>query len=396
MEPNWQKKGQGMGQKKCKHVCDPDPATLLAPALEPHKKVAKLMAYITPKKSVWHELSEHICGDSTSDTLFLCVSHEDWQTLSVPELKIDYKSHRGRQANIFSKKKSAVIRGVWKPLPIDDIKRSAAAQHAFDWLCAKNSTYARYIKLHKERYAKHNSDIDQHWRGIKTAQLLLNSPGIQVAARPWLYPLASFADSDISTRLVQLGHLKSSNKPSLQASWMRKLTSRCLEYGKDYPLNCLFYDMAMASTISAVVSIAAQQKVAPDQIASDMDMFQAYWHQQVRKMEDVCRQEMDAGRPVEQSLPSTFFTLAPAEWKYVLHEGMFQEETLTEPSSSGSLPCTCTTPWKRCWKPTCSRTARIYMILGFKPFANGQYASNSSPEVLYICAPCSRRISSRT
>eukprot|EP00971_Amphidinium_carterae_P067122 1328638-Amphidinium_carterae.1 len=116
---------------------------------------------------------------------------------------------------------------------------------------------------------------------------------------------------------------------------MRKLTSKCLDYGKDYPLNCLLYDMAMASTISAVVSIAAQQKVAPEQIASNMDMFQAYWHQQVRKMEDMCRQEMDARRPLEQSLPNIFFTLAPAELKYVLHEGMFQdspdqEETLTE------------------------------------------------------------------
>eukprot|EP00971_Amphidinium_carterae_P316350 6287959-Amphidinium_carterae.2 len=39
---------------------------------------------------------------------------------------------------------------------------------------------------------------------------------------------------------------------------------------------------------------------------------------------------MDAGRQLEQSLPSIFFTLAPAEWKYILHEGMFQQETLTE------------------------------------------------------------------
>ena len=89
----------------------------------------------------------------------------------------------------------------------------------------------------------------------------------------------------------------------------------------------------MARTISSVVNIAESKKVSPEQIASDMDTFQVYWQQQVEKMEDICRQEAGASGRVEDGLPTVFFTISPAEWRYVLHEGMFPEGDLSDQQS---------------------------------------------------------------
>ena len=68
----------------------------------------------------------------------------------------------------------------------------------------------------------------------------------------------------------------------------------------------------MAKTISSVQAIADKQKVAPEQIASDMDGFDVYWHQQLRKMEDICRQEYEKTLSLDTALPSVFLTVAPA------------------------------------------------------------------------------------
>ena len=85
----------------------------------------------------------------------------------------------------------------------------------------------------------------------------------------------------------------------------------------------------MARTISSVINVANQKHIAPEQAASDMDMFEGYWQQQLRKMEDICRQEWERSANMPQALPSIFFTVAPAEWRYVLPDGMFFEDGLT-------------------------------------------------------------------
>ena len=36
---------------------------------------------------------------------------------------------------------------------------------------------------------------------------LCHFPGIEVAARPWLYPRSSFGDTDVTERLLALGHV---------------------------------------------------------------------------------------------------------------------------------------------------------------------------------------------
>ena len=71
----------------------------------------------------------------------------------------------------------------------------------------------------------------------------------------------------------------------------------------------------MAKTITSVVAAAEKQKISPDEAAADMPQFEQYWHHQAQKLEDVCRQA--------QTFPNLFFTIAPAEWRFPLHGGMF-------------------------------------------------------------------------
>ncbi|CAK0848165.1 unnamed protein product, partial [Prorocentrum cordatum] len=75
--------------------------------------------------------------------------------------------------------------------------------------------------------------------------------------------------------------------------------------------------------------------------ASDMPNFGGYWQKQLHKLQDMCRQYVtdekylagnahlrlnDARDPLPESysrgLPNLYFTMAPAEWKALLHEGL--------------------------------------------------------------------------
>ena len=129
---------------------------------------------------------------------------------------------------------------------------------------------------------------------------------------------ASLGDTDISDRLKALGVLKASSTPSAKTHWLRKVLSRNVDFVKDYPLQALLHDVTMARTITSVVAVAEKQKISPDEAAADMPQFEQYWRHQAQKLEDVCRQ---AGR-----FPNLFFTIAPAEWRFPLHAGMFSKE----------------------------------------------------------------------
>ena len=161
---------------------------------------------------------------------------------------------------------------------------------------------------------------------MPTAELLLNLPGAEVAARPWLYPSAAFGDTDISLRLKAAGHLDAAATPSLKAHWMRKLLSRCEDFRRDYHLQALLYDTCMAKTISAVAAVAAARQLAPDEAAAGMPQFEAYWHHETQKLEDICRQM--------SGFPNLFFTVAPAEWQFPLHWGVLGAEAEQQASLS--------------------------------------------------------------
>jgi hypothetical protein len=88
-------------------------------------------------------------------------------------------------------------------------------------------------------------------RAIPTAELLLHMPGIEVAARPWLYPMALFGYTHLRVRLVGLGHISAAQKPSLKTSWLRKLLSRCASYQQGLLPSILFMHWAGTRQIRA-------------------------------------------------------------------------------------------------------------------------------------------------
>ncbi|CAJ1334390.1 unnamed protein product, partial [Effrenium voratum] len=188
----------------------------------------------------------------------------------------------------------------------------SSAERAFHWLRANNTTYERYVD--QRRSLLRGRASQEQWRIIPTAQLLLGMPGIEVAARPWLYPTAAFSDTDLRPRLLGLGRITNKQKPSLKTSFTRKLTSRCQSYQADFPLFALLHDIALARQVSGMVKAAEEKGIAPDEAASGAQNFSAFWALERAKLEDVCRQ---------RGMPNLFFTIAPAEWKFPLHEGMF-------------------------------------------------------------------------
>ncbi|CAE7393007.1 USP17L21, partial [Symbiodinium pilosum] len=315
----------------CYPFCDPTAEDLLTKA--PVKKAReRLRAYVTPQVDTWRPWCQDIANGNLPLTTLL--TKQELQDLAVLDIHVDYQSRRGGHAVIQSKQKRSVVRCRWHASPLRDLARDNNAARAFTWLLQNNDTYKGFVDKHAALIQERGKEF---CRDVPTAALLLGSPGIEVAVRPWLYPLASFADSDLQQRLCPLGWTDNNSKPSIRAGFMRKLLSRCLDYSRDFPLQCLMYDTCMARTISSVQSIADQKKVSPEQIASDMDAFDAYWSQQLRKMEDICRQEWEKTGVLERALPSVFFTVAPAEWRYILHDGMFCEESLTDQQGTITL-----------------------------------------------------------
>ncbi|CAE7809429.1 pif1, partial [Symbiodinium necroappetens] len=314
--------------KTCRYRCDPEPEDLLLPRTESDLgRHCKLDAYVTPNAHHW----EHLLADLhvTGLPLVPGLTKKDLDTLAVLDLKIDYQTRRGGNAEITSKQKKSVIRGRWKALPLFDIQRSDQANRLFFWLLANNETYANWVQFHKQ-LAISNDNCSGPWQEVRTADLLLNSPGIEVAARPWLYPLASFGDTDLSSRLMPLKWIAAGSRPSLRASFLRKLMSRCIDYSRDFALKSLLYDSAMARTITSLISVANQRNIAPEFAAQQQDMFEGYWLLQLRKMEDICRREYESTDDLAKTFPNIFFTVAPAEWRYLLPEGLTLDDSLSE------------------------------------------------------------------
>ena len=310
----------------CPCCCDADAHDLLSsPSAEPRSD--KLLAYVTPESRYWKQWM----GEINEGNLPLTsqVTADELGKLAVADIKVEYRSRRGN-SELTSLQKRSVVRCRWRKQSLYDIERGPAAARAFQWLLANNSTCKAYVDRHAELVASQAADSPQPWQEIPTAELLLACPAIELAVRPWLYPLASFADSDISERLKALGWCKQKSKPSMRTSIVRKIMSRCLDYARDFPLHCLLYDMCLARTISSVVSIADQKQISAGQASSDMDICRGYWLRQVQKMEDICRQESETTNNIEDGLPSIFFTVAPAEWKYILQKTLFLDGSLTD------------------------------------------------------------------
>ena len=317
----------------CRPGCDTAAVDLLAPAPADVLQ-GRVLVYTTPQKSIWHTWSAAIASGTLPLTAVLPM--EELNNLAVLTIHVDFRARRGGKAEITSKQKLSLSRCRWRLQSLRDLPRGDLAARAFRWLLENNFTYRAWVDRHANLFLE-TENLDMTRRELQTAELLLRSPGIEVAVRPWLYPLPSLADTDYQERLIGLGWMQSNSKPSIRTGFMRKLESRCLDYSTDFPLHCLVYDICMAKTISSIQAIADKQRVAPEQVASDMDGFDVYWHQQLRKMEDICRQEYERCGSLDEALPSVFFTVAPAEWRYLLHNGIFHETPLSDQQKSITL-----------------------------------------------------------
>ena len=300
---NWQRRGAKAAAATCAGGCDLEPAKLDEPAPETEEQGPCLKAYVTPAQHHWQSPNQ--------PNLFKQLSAAEATSLALLDIKCDYKVIKGGGAPMSNKKKTAVVKAVWRGQDVE-ASLSAPAKLAFDWLCANNATYARWLRHHRQLLAD-NQGVEG-WRPIPTAQLLLRMHGVEVAARPWLYPAAAFGDTDIRPRLLSAGRITEKQRPSTKASFLRKLLSRCQSYQADFQLLALLHDIALARQINGLVKAATDRGLALEEATVGMQNFSAFWAVERSKLEDVCRQ---------REMPNLFFTVAPAEWKFQLHEGMF-------------------------------------------------------------------------
>ena len=276
------------------------------PDVEPLQRKAgeTIKAYVTPQKSDW-------------PAVFFELPVTELSKLAPIDLHVDYKNVKGGKAPTSNKKKLSVVRATWRRTKVEASLDTQPLRDAYAFLLANNATYKDYI-------CKHNARIDNgELTGptyIPTAQLLLHMPGIECAARPWLYPVASYGDTDIKNRLVSKGQLDKRQLPSIKTSFMRKILSRCTSYGSDFQLFSLVHDIALAKQLTSVVEMAKKNNIAPDQAASGMQNCQTFWVHERTQLEDMCRQ---LGKP------NLFLTVAPAEWKFPWHRAMFARDKTT-------------------------------------------------------------------
>ena len=241
----------------------------------------------------------------------LDLTKDEAESLMIVDIYVDSSSHSGvtSSSGTPNLRKNSVVRGEYKQQSIEPT--TARAKAAFRWLCDNNDTYSRWHKSH-ETWLSTRSPGDERY--IKTLDLLLNSPGIEVAFRPWLYPFASYGDTDLKKRLQLLERADSKSQPSMKDSFFRKLCCRIRDYSYDFLLQCLMLDINAARSFMAIMNRAEELKCPPEIIAVGNHSFDVYWENQARFLNDRCRQ---------LGLPTIFLTISPLEWKFPLHSPLF-------------------------------------------------------------------------
>jgi hypothetical protein len=247
---HWRKNPKACVQRSCPGGCDLEPAALQHHLQEPRKS-HRLKAYVTPQHPQWQGWIAQIApGSSPEMALHAVLGNKEMLALAPVELRVDWETRRGGQATVTSRQKQSLIRARWKATAVEDALESEPVKRAFEWLMTNNTTYASFVNKHKDMLREGLIAPGAQW--IPTAQLLLQLPGLEVAARPWLYPHPACGDTDLADRLKALNQIVASSTPSLKTGWLRKVCSRCLDYVEDYELQCFLYDVSLARTVSAV------------------------------------------------------------------------------------------------------------------------------------------------
>ena len=108
---------------------------------------------------------------------------------------------------------------------------------------------------------------------------MLDYDGIEVAARPILYPHPAFGDSDMRSRLVG-SHVAQSQNPSTKASVLRKCLSRCVAYNHDVLWLFLLHDIIMARNSVSMISLAERRNLPPEVLAAKRQQSESFWRRE--------------------------------------------------------------------------------------------------------------------
>jgi len=224
--------------------------------------------YVTPKIEDWpcYDGDKYVLGGPGESMANLTV--EEARSLELVRVWCDMKKERGRTRNAgtYNWKKLGISRAAWKAPNMRARDLTPKARAAYEWLLQHNATYADWHKKHEDIMQK--GPHPQNGYVFQTWNLLLHSPGIEVAAFPLLYPQQSFGDTNARERLLQLGWLQESNKTSIGFSYMKKLTSPCLSYAQEPRLMFLLHDVHFAKQIMTKLTMAESKNITADVMAS--------------------------------------------------------------------------------------------------------------------------------
>ena len=115
---------------------------------------------------------------------------------------------------------------------------------------------------------------------LPTAELLLRSPGVEVACRPVLYPWAAYGDSDMKERLVG-SYLDERANPLARRHYLMKSQSMCLGYAGNPALAFLIHDISMATSIMGKLHVADQRNLGAPCLVDNSQRQARFWlHEQ--------------------------------------------------------------------------------------------------------------------
>ena len=316
-------------------------------------KFATGEAYVSPRREDWPVYDETrrryvtCTGKDDHRPSMLDLTSEEVGTLQLIDLFCDYRRQRGKRkglAPVFNYKKCSVIRAEWRRVRPDDAVRTERACAALGWFKQDHPTYAKYYQMHQKILSDHDQDSSLPWY-ILTPRLLLDMDGVEVAARPMLYPHFAYGDSDMRSRLVGT-HIGLGQTLSMKASVLRKCLSLCGAYQRDVLWIFLMHDIIMARNCSAMISMAERRGLPPEALASRHQQTEAYWRREqdchadiIRQMRQRCRDRenypdlwahCNMGRQMSLAFPNLFLTIAPCEWKFPLLYSLFEQYKFPE------------------------------------------------------------------
>jgi len=303
--------------------------------------------YVCPRPEDWpvYDADANVFKKYDKDTKhlpsMLYLTKEEAEALAIITLHCDYKQQKGQKgtAPVANIKKLSVIRAEWKRDPIEQHLPTDRAKAAYQWLHDKNERYRYYVN--KQRAATEAAQDPSYKLYIPTAELLLNMDGIEVAARPVLYPHPAYGDTDHRNRLT--GYcIQNSQRPNAKTSYLRKCLSMCTAYMTDFMLLFLIYDIATARQTLGKIATAENKGLSPDILADNKQNSESFWrHEQdilsdvVRQMEKKCTDKDNypvlwdycnsplLHTPRSLAFPNVFITIAPAEWTFLLNNPLF-------------------------------------------------------------------------